>query len=74
MANAACKTVVGCKVYGDSFYTLAVAMTLFYADKHIARKRLCYNTKKTVAFAHLYQTNRLWGKAYLVSNYPFCLK
>ena len=54
MTNAACKTVVGCKVYGDSFYALAVAMTLFYADKHIARKRLCYNTKKTVAFAHLY--------------------
>jgi hypothetical protein len=44
MANAACKTVVGCKVHGDSFYTLAVAMTLFYADKHIARKRLRYNT------------------------------
>ena len=44
MTNAACKTVVGCKVYGDSFYALAVAMTLFYADKHIARKRLCYNT------------------------------
>ena len=50
MTNAACKTVVGCKVYGDSFYALAVAMTLFYADKHIARKWLCYNTKKTVAF------------------------
>ena len=74
MTNAACKTVVGCKVYGDSFYTLAVAMTLFYADKHIACKWLCYNTKKTVTFANLYQTNRLWGKAYLVSNYPFCLK
>jgi len=74
MANAACKTVVCCKVYGNSFYTLAVAMTLFYADKHIACKRLCYNTKKTVAFANLYQSNRLWGKAYLVSNYPFCLK
>ena len=74
MTNAACKTVVGCKVHGDSFYTLAVAMTLFYADKHIACKWLCYNTKKTVAFANLYQTNRLWGKAYLVSNYPFCLK
>ena len=44
MANAACKTVVGCKVHGDSFYTLAVAMTLFYADKHIACKRLCYKT------------------------------
>jgi len=59
MANAACKTVVGYKVHGDSFYTLAVAMTLFYADKHIACKRLCYNTKKTVAFAHLRQTNGL---------------
>ena len=46
MANAACKTVVGCKVHGDSLYTLAVAMTLFYADKHIACKWLCYNTKK----------------------------
>ena len=50
MANAACKTVVGCKVYGDSFYTLAVAMTLFYADKHIACKWLCYNTKKNCGF------------------------
>ena len=59
MANAACKTVAGCKVHGDSFYTLAVAMTLFYADKHIACKWLCYNTKKTVAFANLHHTNWL---------------
>ena len=59
MTNAACKTVVGCKVYGDSFYALAVAITLFYADKHIACKRLCYNTKKTVTFANLYHTNWL---------------
>ena len=59
MANAACKTVVCCKVHSNSLYTLAVAMTLFYADKNIACKRLCYNTKKTVAFAHLHHTNGL---------------
>ena len=44
MANAACKTVVCCKVHSNSLYTLAVAITLFYADKHIACKWLRYKT------------------------------